>query len=240
MLRLSISKIRYRKEPEILYEISRKNQKKICLIVACLLSLVLTTVIMERRMEVVRAQMDDTQQALAKEVFRFHVIAESDSEKDQNIKLKVRDSVLDYMKAKESQDQKGVKATKLWVTAHKDELEQTANRVLKKEGVSYRAKAEVTTCYFPEKWYGDVCFPEGNYEALRLILGKGNGHNWWCVLYPSLCFTNATCAVVDDEGKKELKEALSAEEYEMVTATSKFKIKWFFFGEEHTKESDIQ
>ena len=90
MLRLSISKIRYRKEPEILYEISRKNQKKICLIVACLLSLVLTTVIMERRMEVVRAQMDDTQQALAKEVFRFHVIAESDSEKDQNIKLYVR------------------------------------------------------------------------------------------------------------------------------------------------------
>ena len=110
--------------------------------------------------------------------------------------------------------------------------------VLKKEKVSYRAKAEVTTCYFPDKRYGDIIFPEGNYEALRIVLGKGNGHNWWCVLYPNLCFTNATCAVVDEDGKKELKEALSAEEYEMVTATSEFKIKWFFFGKDHAKESD--
>ena len=226
MLRLSISKIRYRKEPEILYEISRKNQKKICLIVACLLSLVLTTVIMERRMEVVRAQMDDTQQALAKEVFRFHVIAESDSEKDQNIKLKVRDSVLDYMKAKESQDQKGVKATKLWVTAHKDELEQTANRVLKKEGVSYRAKAEITTCYFPEKWYGDVCFPEGNYEALRLILGKGNGHNWWCVLYPNMCFKGSVYEIIEDDAREELREVLDEEEYEAVFDSGDYEIRF--------------
>ena len=110
--------------------------------------------------------------------------------------------------------------------------------VLKKEKVSYRAKAEVTTCYFPDKRYGDIIFPEGNYEALRIVLGKGNGHNWWCVLYPNLCFTNATCSVVDEDGKKELKEALSAEEYEMVTATSEFKIKWFFFGKDHAKESD--
>ena len=89
-----------------------------------------------------------------------------------------------------------------------------------------------------DKRYGDIIFPEGNYEALRIVLGKGNGHNWWCVLYPNLCFTNATCAVVDEDGKKELKEALSAEEYEMVTATSEFKIKWFFFGKDHAKESD--
>ena len=117
--------------------------------------------------------------------------------------------------------------------------------MLKKEGVSYRAQAKVTSCYFPDKRYGDIIFPEGEYEALRITLGSGKGHNWWCVLYPSLCFTNATCAVVDEDGKKELKEALSAEEYEMVTAASEFKIKWFFFGnsdknteEEHTKESD--
>ena len=121
---------------------------------------------------------------------------------------------------------------------------KTADEVLKKEGVSYRAQAKVTSCYFPDKRYGDIIFPEGEYEALRITLGSGKGHNWWCVLYPSLCFTNATCAV-DEDGKKELKEALSAEEYEMVTAASEFKIKWFFFGnsdknteEEHIKESD--
>lgn len=224
-----------------MYEIRRKKQEKICLMIACLLSLILTYGIVEQRMEVVHAQMEGTQKTLAKEVFRFHVIAESDSEKDQAVKLKVRDRVLSYMKSHMKMDGYGdnvrnAKATKAWVKAHKKELEQAANRVLKKEGVSYCARAEVTTCYFPEKWYGDVCFPEGNYEALRLKLGSGKGHNWWCVLYPSLCFTNVTCAVVDEEGKKELKEALSAEEYEMVTATSEFKIKWFFLN--HTKESD--
>ena len=102
---------------------------------------------------------------------------------------------------------------------------------LEKEGYDYLAKAEVTTCYFPDKRYGDVLFPEGWYEALRIRLGEAEGHNWWCVLYPNLCFTNATCAVVSEDGKKELKKALTAEEYEMVTATSDFKIKWFFFGD---------
>ncbi len=96
----------------------------------------------------------------------------------------------------------------------------------RQEKVSYRANAAVTTCYFPDRTYGDVTFPAGNYQALRVVLGRQNGHNWWCVLYPNLCFTNATCAVVDEDGKKEeLKEALSAEEYEMVTSSSEFKIK---------------
>ena len=79
---------------------------------------------------------------------------------------------------------------------------------------------------------------KGNTFIALEEMKKGGGHNWWCVLYPNLCFTNATCAVVDEDGKKELKEALSAEEYEMVTATSEFKIKWFFFGKDHAKESD--
>ena len=218
------------------------TRERICLILACLLSFVLTTGIMNRRMEVVHAEVTETQQSLAKEVFRFHVIAESDSAKDQRIKLHVRDAVLRYMKSHMSEEErKSAYSTKAWVKKHQKELVKTADKALKKEGVSYRAKAEVTTCYFPDKRYGDITFPEGNYEALRITLGNGSGHNWWCVLYPSLCFTNATCAVVDEDGKKELKEALSAEEYEMVTAASEFKIKWFFFGnleKEHTKESD--
>ena len=136
-------------------------------------------------------------------------------------------------------------ATKKWAESHLNDLILVADEVLEREGMDYQADAHVTKCCFPEKKYGDMTFPQGEYEALRITLGSGKGHNWWCVLYPSLCFTNATCAVVDEDGKKELKEALSAEEYEMVTAASEFKIKWFFFGnsdknteEEHTKESD--
>ena len=187
------------------------KRETICLIIACLISFILTAGIMNWRMEIVHAELSDTQQSLAKEVFRFHVIAESDSANDQRIKLKVRDAVLKYMKAHMTRaERRDAKATKAWTLTHKKELTDTADKILKKEKVSYRAKAEVTTCYFPDKRYGDIIFPEGNYEALRIVLGKGNGHNWWCVLYPNLCFTNATCAVVDEDGKKELKERFPA------------------------------
>ena len=140
-----------------------------------------------------------------------------------HVKLKVRDAVITYMKESMDEEIEGstdAKDTKEWAKAHLEELEQVADRVIKKEGYSYQAEAEVTTCYFPDKRYGDILFPQGDYEALRIKLGKAQGHNWWCVLYPNLCFTNSTCAVVSDDGKEELKEALTAEEYEMVTATS--------------------
>ena len=149
------------------------KRETICLIIACLISFILTAGIMNWRMEIVHAELSDTQQSLAKEVFRFHVIAESDSANDQKIKLKVRDAVLKYMKAHMTRaERRDAKATKAWTLTHKKELTDTADKILKKEKVSYRAKAEVTTCYFPDKRYGDIIFPEGNYEALRIVLGK--------------------------------------------------------------------
>ena len=100
-------------------------------------------------------QQKKKEQSLAKEVFRFHVIAESDSANDQRIKLKVRDAVLKYMKAHMTRaERRDAKATKAWTLTHKKELTDTADKILKKEKVSYRAKAEVTTCYFPDKRYG--------------------------------------------------------------------------------------
>ena len=191
---------------------------------------------------------EETQKHLAQEVFRFHVLANSDSEKDQNLKLQVRDAVLDYMKeelSEEPEEKQCLKQTVQWARTHIDEIRAIGEKTVAAAGEDQSVNVAVTTCYFPDRTYGDVTFPAGNYQALRVELGSAEGHNWWCVLYPSLCFTNATCAVVDEDGKKELKEALSAEEYEMVTAASEFKIKWFFFGnsdknteEEHTKESD--
>lgn len=83
--------------------------------------------------------------------------------------------------------------------------------------------------YFPAKTYGDVTFPAGEYEALRIKIGQAKGQNWWCCLYPNLCFVDAVHAVVPEEGKDTLRQVLDKEEYEMVTA-SDYKIKWFFFG----------
>ncbi len=227
--------MRYGKNFEIGYGI----RQVICGILGICIAAAGTGILVERRIEQVDAKMSQTQQELAGEVFRFHVLANSDSDEDQAVKLKVRDAVLEYMK--ESMDREFVKKpdaemTKEWAKSHLEELERTADRVIEEEGFTYSAKAEVRTVYFPDKLYGDVFFPKGDYEALRIRLGEARGRNWWCVLYPNLCFTNAACAVVSDEGKEGLKEALTAEEYEMVTAASDFKIKWFFFGDDAEEE----
>ena len=155
-------------------------------------------------------------------------MANSDSEKDQTLKMKVKENVIAYMK-EELPESEGVHMTKSWAKEHIGEITQVAKDTLRKEGCNHSVKAEVTHCYFPDKTYGDVTFPKGEYEALRVEIGAAKGQNWWCVLYPNLCFIDAVHAVVPDEGKRELKKVLDEEEYEMVTATSKFKVKWFFF-----------
>lgn len=210
------------------------RKQLICGILGICIALFLTGIIVDRRMEQVEAKVAETQETLAEEVFRFHVLANSDSEEDQAVKLKVRDAIIQYMKEDTSKEnlETDVELTRQWAEEHLGEIEYVADQVIREEGYSYSAKAEVTACYFPDKRYGDILFPAGEYEALRVKLGSAKGHNWWCVLYPNLCFTNATCAVVDDDGKEKLKSALSAEEYEMVTATTDFKIKWFFFGDD--------
>lgn len=209
-------------------------QRGICVILSICIALLLTMALSHRRVIRAEAKVSQTQEALAQEVFRFHVIANSDSEEDQAVKLKVRDAAIAYMKtgmAEELGEEPDAEMTRRWAQEHLKELEDTADQVLQEEGVSYSSKATVEYCYFPEKRYGDLTFPQGYYEALRIRLGKAQGQNWWCVLYPNLCFTGATCAVVSEEGKEDLKEALTAEEYEMITAATEFKIKWFFFGD---------
>ena len=204
-----------------------------CVILGICTAFILTGVIAGNRAELVEAKTREIQEELAGEVFRFHVLADSDSEEDQEIKLVVRDAVLSYMEESmdESTEEPSAESTKRWAGEHLSEIEKAADDVLEKHGFDYRSQAEVTTCHFPEKRYGDITFPCGEYEALRIKLGRASGHNWWCVLYPNLCFIDKACAYVSEEGKGELREALGDEEYELVTAPSDFKVKWFFFGD---------
>ena len=159
---------------------------------------------------------------------RFHVLANSDSADDQELKLKVRDAVLGYMEEKLPESD-GADETKDWLRSHIDEIEEVSRRTVADAGTEYPVSAAVTTCWFPDKTYGDVTFPAGNYEALRIEIGEAKGHNWWCVLYPGLCFMDTTNAVVPDEGKQKLKNVLTEEEYSRITADSDFKIGWFFW-----------
>ena len=120
--------------------------------------------------------------------------------------------------------------TKAFIRSHLPQIEALAEETIQKEGYSYPVRASLEWTAFPEKTYGDITFPAGTYAALRIQIGEAKGHNWWCVLYPSLCFIDSVHAVVPEKGKKQLEHVLTEEEYEMVTATSKFKIRWFFFG----------
>lgn len=191
-----------------------KQKYKICALIGILLSIGMICVI-------VKAKGLELQKQVAEEVLRFHVLANSDSEEDQAVKMKVKEKVLDYMKTELSGDE-SLDETKEWVATHLREIEEVAGSIAP-------AKAYLTICEFPVKTYGDITFPAGTYEALRIEVGEGKGENWWCVLYPNLCFIDAVHAVVPEEGKEELKEVLDDEAYEMVTSKTIFKIKWFFF-----------
>jgi len=195
--------------------------KKISILAGILISLVVTGV-------VVNAKRSQMQEDLAKEVFRFHALANSDSNEDQALKMQVKEAVIAYMK-EEIPESESAEETKEWAKSHLDAIVNLAQAVVCEEGYNYPVMAEVRTCDFPDKTYGDITFPSGRYEALRIEIGEAKGQNWWCVLYPNLCFIDAVHAVVPEEGKKDLKKVLEEDTYEMVTATNRFKIGWFFF-----------
>ena len=200
-----------------------ENIKKqvVCIFGAILIAVISTLVI-------VKTKENEVQRKMAEEVFRFHVLANSDSEEDQALKMEVKEKVIAYMET-ELPDSENVETTKEWAASHLEEIRNVALDTLRENQNEDDVTVEVVNCYFPDKTYGDLTFPRGNYDALRIKIGEAKGKNWWCVLYPNLCFLDAVHAVVPDEGKEELKQVLDEEEYEMITVMSKFKVKWFFF-----------
>lgn len=168
---------------------------------------------------------DPIQPQIAAKILRFHVLANSDSERDQQIKLKVRDAVGAYIEPKLS-DADSLSRTKQIVEAHMEGIIEAADQVLKEEGASYQAEAYLTTMEFPVKTYGEYTFPKGRYQALRVVLGNGAGHNWWCVLYPNMCFRGSVYEIVEEDAKKELREVLDEEEYADIFQKGNYQVRF--------------
>ncbi|MBT9776852.1 stage II sporulation protein R [Clostridium sp. MCC353] len=149
---------------------------------------------------------------IAPEIIRFHVRANSDSKKDQELKLQVRDYLLNTI-----YDDLGSSASKEeikdYILRKKTDLERLSDTFIEAQGFEYKTSIEISNQYFPEKTYGDMTFPNGEYEAVTVAIGSGTGHNWWCVLYPPLCFTDAVYAEVPDTSKNTLKNLLAPEDY---------------------------
>ena len=205
---------------------TERKRKWVMAVSAVILSAMLTACVW--RTETVSAKMETAQKHMAEEVLRFHVLANSDRKEDQELKMTVKDEVVSWLEAKMDCD--SLEETKNFIRSHLTGIEEVAEETVRREGYSYPVQAALEWTDFPEKSYGDVTFPAGSYEALRIQIGEAKGHNWWCVLYPNLCFIDSVQAVVPEKGKKQLKHVLTDDEYDMVTATSKFKVKWFFFG----------
>lgn len=174
-----------------------------------------------------KAEAADYQAGMAQEILRFHVIANSDSEEDQSLKMKVKEGVVQYVSTL-TECGEDLESTKYILSLYLEEIKEEAEKIIKEEGYDYETKVELTQSYFPVKTYGEAVFPEGIYEALKIEIGKAEGKNWWCVLYPNLCFVDSAYGILDTEQKEMLKNVLTEEEYESIFNTSSDEIKVSF------------
>lgn len=165
---------------------------------------------------------------LSDELLRLHIIANSDSEYDQELKIKVRNEIINMSQ----NDFAGVtdkKECRKTILASKEKIKDAADKILAENGADYTARVSFEKLYIPRKTYDGIILPEGSYDGVVIRLGNAEGKNWWCVVYPPLCFTESVCGELSDEAKEYLKSTLSEESYSLITCEGmnieyKFKI----------------
>ena len=189
-----------------------KTNKSTLLIKSAIIAFVLTVIYSVIPFQAVCAEIPN-------DVFRFHILANSDSEEDQALKLKVRDKVLEKTKILFDTANSKSDAEK-FVKANLETIEKIAQNEVYKNGYNYPVKAEIVNMHFDTRYYESYTLPSGMYDALRITIGNAKGHNWWCVMYPSICISTV------DEGKDRAKDALSDDEYSVVTDD---KVEYKFF-----------
>ena len=169
------------------------------------------------------------QKGIASGVIRFHVLADSDAKEAQQVKLQVKDRIVSYLDPL-LRDADSAEECRSRIRSHLRVIEEKSRQTLEKQGVSCAESADLKRDWFPEKTYGDCTFPAGVYEALQIRIGSASGRNWWCVLYPGLCFENSLKGVVTDEGKEKLARVLTEEEMACVMDQGKVKIRFRWFS----------
>ncbi|MEA4846449.1 MAG: stage II sporulation protein R [Clostridiaceae bacterium] len=165
----------------------------------------------------------NTDKALAgvpEKIIRLHVVANSDSPSDQQLKLQVRDKIINSMSGK-FEGLKDISEVKRTIEDSLDEIEAIAKETIEENRKLYGVKAAFTETDFPTKTYGSLTLPAGTYQALNIVIGEGKGKNWWCVMFPPLCFIDVAHGVVTEETMKELKTSLTDEEYRLLISSKK-------------------
>ncbi len=160
-------------------------------------------------------------ESLSNELFRLHILANSDAEYDQELKLKVRDKILEYTDG--LYDNCETKEETIEVTKeHLNDILTVAQKEVFSNGYNYTVRGEITNMYFNTRTYSKFTIPSGQYDALRITIGEGEGHNWWCVMYPSFCMGESSDLENSNLADKE-KELISGDDYKI-----KFQVmEWF-------------
>lgn len=170
---------------------------------------------------------NDVSKDLSDNFFRLHILANSDSDSDQALKLKVRDNIISYMNTLSYDGLNKNEAIEL-TNSHLIAFQEIAEKTIAGEGYNYDVKLEVGNFYFPTKEYGNISLPAGYYDALKIEIGEAKGQNWWCSLFPPLCFVDISAGIIDEESEEYLRENLSEDEFSIITDDSgdvKFKFK---------------
>lgn len=156
---------------------------------------------------------------LSDSIFRLHIIANSNSNEDQSLKYKIRDNILEYMNSININSKSKSETIEI-INNHLSDFKEIALNTIQENGYDYDVSVEVSNVFFPTKNYGDISFPEGYYDALRIKIGNAQGNNWWCVMFPPLCFVDVNSGIVPEDSKEIIKNNLSEEEYDLINTNS--------------------
>lgn len=156
---------------------------------------------------------------ISNEVFRLHILANSDSDYDQSLKIKVRDKVLEYTEAL-FENAKSKEEAENVISESLQSISNVAYAEVLENGYTYSVKAEITNMYFATRYYDNYTLPSGMYDALRITIGSGKGQNWWCVMYPSICISTEA-----EEQDEKAREVFDENQYNIVK-NEKFRYKF--------------
>ena len=199
------------------------NTKMKIRIVLSVLMLIVTVGLMATCIYAQVSKIDIASENYKDKLIRFHVLANSDSEEDQQLKLKVRDAVIDYLQPK-LRDSKSINESERIILEEEGNLINICRDMIEKNGYNYDVHIDLGYSKFPTKQYSSVVLPAGEYKALRILIGKGQGKNWWCVMFPPLCFVDKQNNVIDKETDAKLREVLTEEEYKLIVEKDNDKV----------------
>ncbi len=179
-----------------------------------ILGILIITIIVSIKGEV--SKINQASEDYKEKLIRFHVIANSDSDEDQALKLKVRDEVINYLQPK-LLESKSIKESEEIIKNNYANLENISKSIIDENGYKYDVRVSIEYSEFPTKQYSSVVLPAGEYKALKVVIGEGKGKNWWCVMFPPLCFVDESNGVIDKSTDEKLKDVLTEEEYDLIT-----------------------